>query len=478
MKKNIIFLILISAIFLGVKLNVNAEETSFFESDYINNLYINREFSTSLGTIHYQTARFFRRQYDWKFSYCTEPISLFKDNKKYYSVDKPPFLSEEQTNRINALAYFGYNYKNHTDKKWYAITQILIWNTADPGGKYYFADKLGGGKRIEKYTEEINELNNLANSISFIKPSFSNKSFTIREGEELNLVDTNNMIHHYTTDKGEIKNNTLSFNNLKEGNYTVSLKRIINDNAYENPSQHYHSDESQDNLVPGYLEDKFIINIKVIKTRLTIKKIDSENKNSNSQGQGKLEGTKFKLMNSNKENMKTLTINKDGLVELENLDFGKYYLQEIESGTGYKLSNKTFEFTISENNSKVELEIENEIIKKEITLHKVYGDNNNFKAEENVTFEIYDLNNNLIESITTDENGYAKITLPYGKYIIKQINSKEGYEKIETISLNVDNENNVIYELKDYKIKVPNTYHADSLINLFFKLLIKFICTC
>ena len=58
-----------------------------------------------------------------------------------------------------------------------------------------------------------------------------------------------------------------------------------------------------------------------------------------------------------------------------------------------------------------------------------------FTDEGNVTFEIYDKDNNIIKSITTDSNGYATFNLSYGTYTLKQINSIEGYEKIEPIKI-------------------------------------------
>ena len=52
------------------------------------------------------------------------------------------------------------------------------------------------------------------------------------------------------------------------------------------------------------------------------------------------------------------------------------------------------------------------------------------------------------------------MTLPYGEYQLIQKNTKDGYRKLDPIKLLVIDDLDVTYELKDYKIPVPNT-HTD-----------------
>ena len=44
----------------------------------------------------------------------------------------------------------------------------------------------------------------------------------------------------------------------------------------------------------------------------------------------------------------------------------------------------------------------------------------------------------LVDTITTDKNGFAEITLPYGKYTFRQINSTPNYEKVNDFEIVVD----------------------------------------
>ena len=79
--------------------------------------------------------------------------------------------------------------------------------------------------------------------------------------------------------------------------------------------------------------------------------------------------------------------------------------------------------------------------------------------------------NNLIRTISTNDEGICEIELPYGKYTIKQKNTTEGYSKIEPFTIIVDNSVNDVITLKDYKIPVPDTH--TSIFNNIYKFILK-----
>ena len=62
--------------------------------------------------------------------------------------------------------------------------------------------------------------------------------------------------------------------------------------------------------------------------------------------------------------------------------------------------------------------------------------------------------------------------LPYGEYKVIQINSSNGYEKVEPFTITIEDEEEKTIELIDYKIPIPNTHTEKN--NLLFYL-IKFI---
>ena len=130
MKKILIILLLIVGITYTSCLTTYAQTTNFYEGEYIEGIWMNK-YNPSNNTIYYQKARFFRQTNTNEFAYCIEPFSFFNETSQYESTINPYNLSSEQLNRISQIAHFGYNYKNHNDPKWYAITQFMIWQVSD-----------------------------------------------------------------------------------------------------------------------------------------------------------------------------------------------------------------------------------------------------------------------------------------------------------------------------------------------------------
>lgn len=374
---------------------------------------------------------------------------------------------------IKRIAYYGYGYKEHQDLKWYAITQYLIWQETVENGEIYFTDKLNG-KKISIFQNEINELYNLVNE-SKKKPSFINKKHIMIENKNLVLTDTNNVINQYNINNQKINNNELQISNLNEGNHNITLSKQYNNNSQ--PIIFYQSPNSQTLMKTGNLDTETInLEIQVIKTNIKIYKIDSENKNIYPQGESSLNNAIFGLYD---ENMNLLNQYKiiNNIINIENIDLGKYYIKEISPGTGYNLNTNTYEINITENDYNKELTIENNVIKKKIIIEKKYGETNHLNNESNIKFEIYNNENKLIQTIITNNNGIAEITLPYGKYTFKQINTTTGYQKIEPFIIEIKDNIEEKIELTDYKIQVPNTSkNKISIFKILYSILINMLC--
>lgn len=143
--------ILFLTIFFGIT-KVNAEEyigQAIWPSEKIANIYI-RKYRED-GYIKYQQGAFIRRSEDNKFVYCLQPYVDIDNNLPYYKIARSDFavylnMTEEQWQRISLLAYYGYQYKengyDHSAKKWYVITQVMIWRTAVPTSRIVFTDTL------------------------------------------------------------------------------------------------------------------------------------------------------------------------------------------------------------------------------------------------------------------------------------------------------------------------------------------------
>ena len=185
-------------------------------------------------------------------------------------------------------------------------------------------------------------------------------------------------------------------------------------------------------------------------------KIDKDTKTTTPSGEGKLEGAVYGLFNETNTQIATLTIGENKKTKITNLPLGKYYIKELIAPKGYQLDKEIHNIEITKENPTLKITLEDEIIKKKIKIYKTY-DEDNKNPEKNISFSIYNKNNIKVATITTDENGEAEITLPYGEYKIVQENTTEGYHKIEDFTIKVKDMKEEKITLTDYKIKVPNT---------------------
>lgn len=465
--KKIIFILMTIMLTFICSTKVEAQ-TQFYEGEYIDGIYMNKQ-KTEISAIYYQKARFFRQVGTNQFAYCIDPFIFFTEGSTYEETINPNNLTQQQKERITEIAYFGYGYHNHTDKKWYAITQFMIWQTADPTANFYFTDGLNG-PRIEAYTQEMNEINTLITNYHK-STSLLNKTYTIVEGETIFLEDTNNIISTYSIDNPNfrIEGNKLIGDNLTKGEYTINL--LKQENHYNKPILFYQALDSQALMQTGDIPNKTEqLKINVINTLIEITKIDKDTQSIIASGDGSLIGAIYGLFNQHDEKIAEITINENSKGIIKNIPFGTYYLQEIVPPKGYQLDTKKYEITISEENPNQQLILENEIIKKKVIIYKTYDETNKI-PEKNINFLIFDKDNNLITTITTDEFGKAEIILPYGEYKIVQENTTEGYQKVEDIELIIDNMEDEIIKLTDYKIKVPNT--RTNFITYFITLIIR-----
>ena len=416
-------------------------------------------------TTYYQKARFFRRYYKNIFSYCVDPFAFFNTNVLYTEVEKPPFLSTDQIKKITKIAHFGYNYKDHTDVKWYAITQLMIWRVSEPNADFYFTDSLNGN-RINAYENEIQEINNL---IYEYDTSFNiDKEYTIVENESLSLTGNFKYVDNYYNEL-QLTENSLTSIPLKEQEY--NFKFVKKDNYYNSPYIFFESEGTQTQLQTGDFE-KEIINLKVHvkKTSISITKIDEDTNSTTPSGEGELNNSIFQLLDNNKNLIQEFNINTTHTIE--NLGFNTYYIKEIKPGVGYTLNEKEYQIDITRDNPIIKISIPNKIIEKKIIIQKKYGETNNLLNESNITFRIYNSKHELIKELTTNEEGIIETILPYGEYEIEQVNTTDGYQINNPFQIIVNDTKEEFIELKDYRIKVSDTYTNNNILLFIIKIIL------
>ena len=186
-------------------------------------------------------------------------------------------------------------------------------------------------------------------------------------------------------------------------------------------------------------EIKFKVKLNVESGNIKIKKVDKDTNTLKSLGNASIIGTIYGLY-SNNQLIDKITINELGEGHLDNLSYGDYCIEELENKTGYIKDDNKYCFNINHNKLNIELNLENEIIKQEITINKYTQEKSGDKPtpEPNITFDIKGIKHNFEQKITTNKFGEASIILPYGKYLFHQVNTTNGYKKVEDFIVNVD----------------------------------------
>lgn len=400
------------------------------------------------STRKYQQMTVITRNSDGSFVYCIEPGTPVSDGTVYPGQDFDQSyvgqITQEQWRRITLLAYYGYGYGNHTDIHWYTVTQYLIWQTVPHGYDIYFTDSLNGN-RITKYTNEINELNRLVEEHN-IRPNLSSDTIDMVIGDTVELTDSNNVLNKFEvvdTDNvsASISGNTLSItaNDVGDGSVTISKR----DKNYSHPAIIYYHPTSQDLMMRGAY-DPIDVNLKIeiVGGKVSVKKVDMDTGLGIAQGDATLDGAVYGIYDL-EGNRVGEVISKGG--EYVTSDYlpslGTFFLKEEKSSTGYELNETKYFFNITKDDLYPEVDVTEKVIERDLKIFKVYAsDETGFlTGEPNVTFDIYlKSTGEKVTSITTDENGYATATLPYGTYTVRQVSSTEDHEMVEDFEIVVN----------------------------------------
>ena len=437
--KKIIFCFIILFIFIGVR----AETFS------INTKLVDHTIRVSNGINTYDSVLYIIKRSNGDPVYCLNPYKLLDTNDVYneYDYNNSVFnLSNETLNKINLIAYYGYGYPGHYEDKWYGVTQFLIWKNLGIGDAYYTNGV--GGLEVLKFTDEINELEILVDKY-LLRPTFFNSYLEYDLNREYIINDSTGFINNYEIESAldvYVENNKLHINTSnEEGVFEVKFKKrsLTNKNYLL-----YNFDGAQSLIYPGRFDIEYTMYVEVANRSIEIHKQDSEGiKRTNAT----LEGAIYELYN-NVGKIDTLVTDSNGIARRGNLPKGDYYIKEITPSLGYNLDYNYYHVYLDKNNHNAIINSYEDVIKGYLNIKKYYGDDNIYQYEDGAVFEIYDSNNNYFDSITTVD-GIAFIELPYGEYTIKQVNSIDGYKKVDDFKVNIEKNTKYYFDLYNIKEK-------------------------
>ena len=429
MKKILIF---IAALFVFVG-SVKAENVTLVKDVY-DNTYV-YYYDRSMGKTRYLHAS--KYLFGNIPAYC---IELGKDIASFDYTMTNSFngvnISKEDLEYIKLLSYYGYNYPGHDTDRYYMATQGLIWKRlARTSIKFTIGFN---PDTFYNLTDEETAINVLVNRHN-IRPSFDNANIDVIRGKETVLEDENEVLYLYYSDDDNV---------VIDGNKLIIKKDFDKDNIvlkrhnYTNKEFFlYTSGNSQKMMSSGGITNSTSnLNINLISGSIEIEKLDKETLSINPQGEASLNGSIYGLYDFGNNLLDTFVIGSKN--KIENLPLGRYYIMEITPGEGYLLDDKIYVVQLDRDNLDSKKVVCDEVIKRKIEIFKVYASNETgfMVGEENIQFDIFDKDNNLVTSITTDSSGYASTYLVYGTYTVRQVNSSFGYYKIDDFKVTIDRE--------------------------------------
>lgn len=253
-------------------------------------------------------------------------------------------------------------------------------------------------------------------------------------GVEFDILDENkNVVDHIVTDE----NGKVESKKLPLGTY------------------YYKETKAPDNVVMDEAEHQFVLNENnqvVQKTvvnevkhgKLKIIKVDENNE--------PLAGVTFEILDKDMNVIDEMVTNEEGIAESIELEKGTYYYRETKAPEGIKVDSSLHEFTIEEDGQNVIENVINYYIKGQLKIYKLIDGTQTPLA--GAVFEITDENGEVVDTITSDEEGIAlSEKLPYGTYYFKEIEAPDGYIKDEnTYQFKVENEDiieTVVYNTEE-----------------------------
>lgn len=289
--------------------------------------------------------------YDYNNSKYTKDVTnLGKDN---IPVDEATFR------RLELIAYYGY-YGSSDTRDWRAVmTQALIWNELG-----YQPTKFTGDLTMtdfENFKAEVMEKVN--NHKAFTSWNGSTKQ--IQKGQTIELTDENNVIQKLSipsTKDGytfSLNGNVLSITATEDAPAESKTFTFTSaDTSYEGASLVWFKSGSQTvgefKIKDGNSGSISLSTQPTPQTPPPVEDIhESEGafylRKTNTDKEG-LAGVEFEVFqikaDGSESSIGKFKTDKDGLLTVEGLEAGKYYVREVKAADGYKLSDKKIDFNI------------------------------------------------------------------------------------------------------------------------------------
>lgn len=393
MKKKLLIIILV--MFIGI-MNVNAElEITKIENYYINYNGVKSEFLM------------FKDSETNKVLFSMSPYQTIKDfnlESKNFSYNLFPEQDKSILNDIQDILYLGYGNSDHTDLKWYLLSQYLLWQKL--GYDMDIQDNLGNSV-TETYYSFYNEYLALIENFKIL-PSYFSNTIDINYGEKYLLEDLNNVIEEYI-----LIPYTFVRIESKDGQKYLYGKQPIKSKlgCYRSSQLNgnntvYFSDDLVFINVVSSSKQTYEVDVNIHGGKIKIINVDENNK--------PVENSVYKLYNSNNKFIRNLTTNTLGEAITDYLLYDDYYLiesyiDELYVSNTEKIDVEFVDYGISE------ILIKSRLVEEEIQDDIINDNNENIEVDEDEKIEnivddkkeddVFENENVMLENpITEEEN--------------------------------------------------------------------------
>lgn len=273
--------------------------------------------------------------------YCIEPGATlsqgeYTDEVNYNSKFN---IQADKWEKIKKIAYYGYKYQNHTDIKWYAITQYIIWKELMPSNwTMYFVDE--HHNKIENmFKLEIDEIYNLVNNHKD-RPALSDE-YIFNYKDDIKITDANMLLNRYQSSVGEVNSNTLDLNNALDVGEEAEID--LNYKYYKEPKFHY-NENGQNILTRGDIfKDKLSISILITAGKVMINECDEES------SENVFIGGTYEVLDEDDEVISEITCNQDRKCISDYIPVGSFKIRVKSLPEKYNQNEYIYDFN-SENN--------------------------------------------------------------------------------------------------------------------------------
>ena len=258
---------------------------------------------------------------------------------------------------------------------------------------------------------------------------------------ELYSEEQKKVIGKYTTDE----NGKIEIDNVRVGKYKLIEKKT---------NKFYNLGEDAEIVIKWNEITEQVVENELKKGKVKIVKVDAANENI------KLKDVEFEVLDNNDNVLETIKTNNEGEAltkEYPIRDYSNIRIREIKTNEYYELNREPINIKLEAN--KVEtIIVKNKKKQGQIRVVKIDKDNNEIRIP-NVVFNVMDLDGNIVEQLTTNENGEAiSKELDIDKeYVVQEVKTLENYKLEETpqeILLKENQISDIVFENEKKKGKI------------------------